>query len=253
MKPLKYLLIVVALTLAVCSVQADDKVVVRRTTNVTELDKDIRLQEDIVDFHLDSIEVLNDSIKALKVRLDSLNDLVKGVKAEISALEKARKACEKEIKAANKTREATFVARDNLVYDQQIEPVLSVAYSKAAVEACLQHFEGMETKDVAKRTELVKNYGKYTQETREMLDKHRATFERLRWSTVGTEDEAYKKFAKDLKGLDYLKIYNKGLKDPNAPTIPYLDKVFNEILMLQRSGFNSKTQYDRVLNMLYSK
>lgn len=251
MKPIKSLLVVLALIGTIAAAQADDKVVVRRTSNVNELNSDIRLQEDIVDLHLDSIDVLNDSIKFLRVRLDSINQAAKDVKDQISALEKARKACEKEIKAANKTREATFVARDNLVYEQQILPLLSKPYDKLAVDASLKNFDGMETKDVVKRADLVKNYGKYTKEIREMLDKHRATFERLRWTIQGTEDEPYKQFQKDLKGLGYYKIYDKGMKNTSTATIPYLDKVIGEILMLQRSGFNSKAQYDRVLNMLY--
>lgn len=236
----------------IASANADDKVVVRRTANVTELNNDIRLQEDIVDLHLDSIQLLNDSIKILKAQLDSVNSVAKGIKEHISALEKARKACEKEIKIANKTRQATFTARDNLLYEQEILPLLSKPYDKLAIDASLSHFEGMETKDITKRVELVKNYGKYTKEIRDFLDKYRATFERLRWTIQGTDDEPYKKFQKDLKSLSYYKIYEKGMKNTDNTTIPYLDKVMGEILMLQRSGFNSKTQYDRVLDMIYA-
>ena len=41
------------------------------------------------------------------------------------------------------------------------------------------------------------------------------------------------------------------IQDASTPTIPYLDQIMSEIQLIQRSGFNSQYQYNKVLNMLY--
>ena len=41
------------------------------------------------------------------------------------------------------------------------------------------------------------------------------------------------------------------MKNVKNPSIPYLDKVIEEILVLERQGFSSQKQYDHVVDMLY--
>lgn len=245
------LALVTLLALAAVFAKADDKVVVRQTTNVAELEDDIKLQEELVLDMKDSVAVLESNMAFLKARLDSVNAIAKDLKSQISTLEKLKKEQEKGIKLANKTRQATFESRDNLVYQQEVLDVLTEPYDKLKVESSLASFDGMETKDVIKRKDMVQNYGKYTKEIREFLEKQKSTFEQLRWATQGTDSEAYKKFAKGFKGLSYHKIFEKGQKNVSNPTIPYLDKVMTSIQLLQRSGFNSKYQFEQVLDMLY--
>lgn len=241
-----------ALIAMACAVigRADDDVV-RTNGTVNQLEEDIRYHEDVMEDSQDSIADLEARIAVLRQRLDSLNLLVNDVKGEISSLEKQKKAFEKEIKAANKARKETFASRDNLVFDQQVMEVLRKPYNKLEVEKAMRNAEGMETKEVLAKMELVGDYGRYTQELREFLEKHRAVFVKQRWAAQGTDSEAAKKFHKELKGLSYYKVYEKGMKNVKNPSIPYLDKVIEEILVLERQGFSSQKQYDHVVDMLY--
>lgn len=240
--------LVPAITLAQTSTTATQQ---QQAQQLTQLEDDIELQEELAQDMRDSITILNGKIDALKARLDSLNSIVKDVKDQISGLEKLKKEQEKGIKTANKTRQETVDTRDNLIYQMDILPVLQEPYDKLDVEQVLAKFDGMETKDVLKRKDMVANYGKYSLEIRNLLEKYKSKFEQTRWATQGTESELYKEFQKAFKKLGYYKTYEKGVKNASTPTIPYLDTVMSEIQMIQRSGFNSQYQYDKVLNMLY--
>ena len=231
---------------------ADDDDVVRTKNNpVTQLEEDIRYHEDVMEDSQDSIADLDARITILRERLDSLNQVVKDVKAQINALEKEKKAFQKDIKDATKARKETFATRDNMVFDQEVLNVLCKPYNKLDAEAALRHAEGMETKEVLAKMELVREYGRYTKELRDLLENNRPTFVKARWATQGVDSDVAKKFHKSLKGLAYYKIYEKGMKNAKNPSIPYLDKVIDEILVLERQGFNSQKQYDRVVDMLY--
>lgn len=222
-----------------------------QTQQLTQLEDDIELQEELAQDMRDSITILNGQIDVLKARLDSLNAVIKDVKDQVNTLEKLKKEQEKGIKQANKTRQETVENRDNLIYQMDILPVLQEPYDKLDVEQILAKFDGMETKDVLKRKEMVENYGKYSLEVRNLLEKYKSKFEQTRWATQGSESELYKEFQKAFKKLGYYKTFEKGVKNASTPTIPYLDKVMSEIQLIQRQGFNSQYQYDKVLNMLY--
>lgn len=243
-------LLMAALLAGVSPMMADDDV---KTTNsaVNQLEDDIKYHEEVVEDCQDSIEVVEVRIAELKGRLDSLNKEVKDLKNQISALEKAKKNFENDIKEANKARQATYASRDNLVFDNKVQEVLMNPYNKLEVESALREVESMETKEVLNKMELVRDYGKYTKELRDFMDKQRSTFAKLNWATQGVDSDASKNFHKALKKQSYFKIYEKGLKSAKNPSIPYLDKVIEEILVLERQGFNSKYQYDKVVNMLY--
>lgn len=223
----------------------------QQAQQLIQLNDDIELQEELAQDMRDSITILNGQIDVLKARLDSLNAVVKDVKDQVSTLEKLRKEQEKGIKQANKTRQETVDSRDNLIYQMDVLPVLQQQYDKLEVEQALSKFDGMETKDVLKRKDMVENYGKYSLEIRNLLEKYKSKFEQTRWATQGTDSELYKEFQKAFKKLGYHKTYEKGVKSASTPTIPYLDQVMSEIQMIQHSGFNSQYQYNKVLNMLY--
>ena len=237
-----------AITLAQTSTTTQNNA---QSQQLTQLEDEIDLQEELTQDMRDSITILNGKIDILKIRLDSLNSVVKVVKDQISALEKLRKEQEKGIKAANKTRLETVDSRDNLIYQMDILPVLQNQYDKLKVEQALTKFDGMETKDVLKRKEMVENYGKYSLEIRNLLEKYKSKFEQTRWATQGTDSDLYKEFQKAFKKLGYHKTFEKGAKNASTPTIPYLDQIMSEIQLIQRSGFNSQYQYNKVLNMLY--
>lgn len=237
-----------AITLAQTSTTTQNNA---QSQQLTQLEDEIDLQEELTQDMRDSITILNGKIDILKTRLDSLNSAVKDVKDQISALEKLRKEQEKGIKAANKTRQETVDSRDNLIYQMDILPVLQNQYDKLKVEQALTKFDGMETKDVLKRKEMVENYGKYSLEIRNLLEKYKSKFEQTRWATQGTDSDLYKEFQKAFKKLGYYKTFEKGAKNASTPTIPYLDQIMSEIQLIQRSGFNSQYQYNKVLNMLY--
>lgn len=223
----------------------------QEVATVSQLEDDIQYQEDVVDDNNDSIAAINERIAVLKAKLDSLNNECKDVKNQISALEKEKKGYQKQIKDANKARQLTYATRDNLVFEEEIQDVLMSPYSKVDVDNALKSFEGMETKDVLKKKALVENYGKYTKELRDLLDDYRIKFERQRWAVQSADSELYKKFHKALKSTGYYKVYNKGINNSKEATIPYLDKVMEEILLMERQGFNSRALYDKVVGMLY--
>lgn len=243
-------LVMAALAIAATAAMAQTTTTAPGAT-ITKIEEDIKLQEELVLDMQDSIVVLDQNIDLLKARLDSANAVVKALKEQIKDLERLKKEQEKGIKLANKTRQASVEDRDEFVYKQEILPVLVAQYDKLEVEQALARFDAMETKDVIKRRDLLTNYGKYSQEIRQMLEKHKRTFEQLRWATQGSDSEAYKDFQKAFKKLGYHKTYEKGQKNATTPTIPYLDEVMNDIQMLMRQGFNSQYQYNNVLNMLY--
>lgn len=218
---------------------------------IADHEDDIFTQEQLMDAKQDTIKVIEDSIVVLKARVDSLNRLEKEVKAQISALEKQKKALQGDIKTASKAREAAFDRRDNLVFESEVLVVLNAPYNKQAVDDALRSFEGMETKDVLKKKELVENYGRYTHELRELLRNQKSVFAAAKWTYLGTETPEGKKFHKALKGTSYYKVYEKGMKSAKSPSIPYLDEVVEDILQLEHSGFTSEKQYDSVMSRLY--
>ncbi|MBQ4138990.1 MAG: hypothetical protein II592_05550 [Muribaculaceae bacterium] len=223
---------------------------VKETNNVTDLDDEIAAQEAIMKDKQDSIAMIKENIKVIEARVDSLNQLVKEAKKEISALEKLKKGHEKDIKYYIKAREMTYERRDQLVFDQNIKDVLLEPYSKDACVEALTHFDKMETKEIIKYKELVEDYGKYTQNLREFLEKKRKEFVKEGWAVQTSDSELVKKFHKDLKGTKYWKIYDKRTNKPYR-SIGYLDEVMDNILILERQGFNSQKAYDRVVDLLY--
>lgn len=218
-------------------------------TNVHELEKNIKLQEQIVENKQDSIKELDVQIKILKDRVDSLNKVEKSVKEQISALEKIKKGHENGIKEANKTRKKHFENRDNLVFNQEVADVLLNPYNKVDVEDALKSFNGMETKEVLKKKELVEKYGQYTKNLREFLEKQKIILAAEGWVTQDSKSETYKKFMKGLKGTNYWKIYNASTKNPS---IPYLDNVMEQLMQQAANGLANARRFDEIINLLYS-
>ena len=243
-------LLPVALILCPASMIADDDNTTKNNA-VAQLEDDIKYHDEVMEDSRDSIAALDEQIALLKGRIDSLDKVSKDIKNQIEMLEKNKKSFQKDIKTAQKARQETFATRDNMVYENQVLEVLMNPYDKLDVEAALRQAEGMETKEVLNKMELVRDYGKYTKELRDFMDKQRNTFAKLNWSTQGIDSEASKNFHKALKKVSYYKVYEKGLKNVKNASIPYLDKVIEEILLLERQGFNSKYQYDKVVNLLY--
>lgn len=217
--------------------------------SVKDHEANIKAQEQIVESKTDSIKDLDKQIKVLKTRVDSLNKEEKKVKDQISALEKIKKNHEQDIKQAQKTRKAHFESRDNLVFSQEVADVLINPYNKIDVEEALKSFEGMETKDVIKKKDLVKNYGKYTKELREYLEKQKIVLAGEGWTLQDPKSDTYKKFEKGLKGLSYWKIYNNSTKNPS---IPYLDSVMEQIEQQKANGLSNSRRFDEIINLLYS-
>ena len=251
MKILKLTFALLVLAFAAPAAHAIDVTpMVKETNNVTDLDEEIEAQEAIMKEKQDSINDLKERIKELQARVDSLNKLVKDTKKDISDLEKLKKNHEKDIKYYTKARELTYERRDQLVFDQNIKDVLQQPYDKEDCVEALTHFDKMETKEIIKYKELVENYGKYTQNLREFLEKKRKDFAKENWAVQTSDSELVKKFHKDLKGTKYWKIYDKRTSKPYR-SIGYLDNVIDSIIVLERQGFNNQKAYDRVIDMLY--
>ena len=148
-----------------------------------------------------------------------------------------------------KMRKDKFTTRDELVYDQEIADVFYNPYNKSDVEEALQSFEGMETKDVIKKKDLVEKYGEYTKDLRDFLEKIKKDLSAGKWKYLSSTSDLYKKFEKGLKGTKYWKTYNK--KEKNE-SIDYLDRVMDKIMLFKNDGLKSETQFNEILNMLYA-
>ncbi|MBR5103005.1 MAG: hypothetical protein IK092_07765, partial [Muribaculaceae bacterium] len=224
---------------ALCA-QADDnksQTVVNMNGTIEDLENDIDDLEESVEAKRDSIKDIEKRIKVLKERVDSLNDVEKDVKNQISKYEKEKQALENGIKKNNEARKAVYEQRDMLVFDHHVRDVLLNRYNKEEVVSALKHFDAMETKDIIKYKELLEDYGKYTQNLRQFLEKQRGEFEAANWTHQAAESETVKNFHKGLKNTKYWKTYDNRVKKPYR-SIGYLDKVMDAILTLERQGFD---------------
>jgi len=203
--------------------------------NVLQLEKDIELHEK-------NIQSKEAAIADLETRIGEL-------KAQVKDLESQKKALEKEVKAETKLRKEKFTSRDALVYDQEIVDVLYNPYNKADIEEALKSFEGMETKDVMKKKELIEKYGEYTKNLRDFLEKQKQELAKAKWAYQPSTSDIYKKFEKGLKGTKYWKIYDKREK---KESIDYLDRVMDKIMIFKNAGLKSEQDLNAALNMLYA-
>ena len=232
MKKIKLMVIVMTVTMLTVVAPAAKA---QPTQNVQQLEKEIEQHEK-------NIKEKENSIKDLEDQIDNM-------KSQLKDLESQKKTLEKELKAEIKTRKDKFVTRDELVYDQEIADVLYNPYNKSDVEEALDSFEGMETKEVIKKKEIVQKYGEYTKDLRDFMEKMKKNLAANHWKYVSSSTDLYKKFEKELKGTKYWKIYNK--KEKNE-SIDYLDRVMDKIMMFKNDGLKSETQFNEVLNMLYA-
>ena len=204
--------------------------------------QDVQQLEKDIEQHEKNIKEKENSIKDLEERIDEM-------KNQLKDLETQKKTLEKELKAEIKTRKDKFVTRDELVYDQEIADVLYNPYNKSDVEEALDSFEGMETKDVIKKKEIVQKYGEYTKDLREFMEKSKKQLAGNSWKYVSSSTDLYKKFEKGLKGTKYWKVYNK--KEKNE-SIDYLDRVMDKIMLFKNDGLKNEQQFNEILNMLYA-
>ena len=232
MKKIKLMVIVMTVTMLTVVAPAAKA---QPTQNVQQLEREIEQHEK-------NITEKENSIKDLEEQIDNM-------KSQLKDLESQKKTLEKELKAEIKTRKDKFVTRDELVYDQEIADVLYNPYNKSDVEEALDSFEGMETKEVIKKKEIVQKYGEYTKDLRDFMEKMKKNLSANHWKYVSSSTDLYKKFEKELKGTKYWKIYNK--KEKNE-SIDYLDRVMDKIMMFKNDGLKSETQFNEVLNMLYA-
>ena len=232
MKKIKLMVIVMTVTMMTAVAPAAKA---QPTQNVQQLEKEIEQHEK-------NIKEKENSIKDLEEQIDNM-------KSQLKDLESQKKTLEKELKAEIKTRKDKFVTRDELVYDQEIADVLYNPYNKSDVEEALDSFEGMETKEVIKKKEIVQKYGEYTKDLRDFMEKMKKNLSANHWKYVSSSTDLYKKFEKELKGTKYWKIYNK--KEKNE-SIDYLDRVMDKIMMFKNDGLKSEAQFNEVLNMLYA-
>ena len=204
--------------------------------------QDVQQLEKDIEQHEKNIQEKEAAIKELETKIDEL-------KSQLKELENQKKALEKEVKNETKLRKDKFTTRDELVYDQEIVDVLYNPYNKSDVEEALKSFEGMETKDVMKKKELVSKYGEYTKNLKEFMEKQKAVLAKARWAYQASTSDIYKKFEKELKGTKYWKIYNK--KEKNE-SIDYLDRVMDKIMLFKNNGMKDERQFNEILNMLYA-
>ncbi len=195
------------------------------------------------------IETHEANIKQNEAAIKEIQDRIEELKLQIKDLEQQKKALEKDLKSETKLRKEKFATRDDLVYDQEIADVFYNPYNKADVDEALRSFEGMETKDVMKKKELVEKYGEYTKDLREFMEKMKKLLAANKWKYVSSTSDLYKKFEKELKGAKYWKVYNK--KEKNE-SIDYLDRVMDKIMMFKNDGLKNESQFNEILNMLYA-
>lgn len=231
MKTIK--LLVISMTLMLAATPA--AMAQQATQNVQQLEKNIEQHEK-------NIKEKESAIKDLESQIEEL-------KSQLKELESQKKALEKEVKEEAKMRKQTFTTRDELVYDQEIVDVLYNPYNKGDVEEALRSFEGMETKEIMKKKDLVEKYGEYTKNLKEFLEKQKTELAKTKWAYQSSSSDVYKKFEKGLKGTKYWKIYNK--KEKNE-SIDYLDRVMDKVMLFKNDGLKNERQLNEAINMLYA-
>jgi len=227
----RFNLLVISLTVFMISAMTPNAM----AQDVLQLEKDIEQHEK-------TIKEKEAAIKELEGRIDDL-------KSQLKDLESQKKTLEKELKNEVKLRKDKFTTRDELVYDQEIVDVLYNPYNKDDIEDALKSFEGMETKNVVKKKELIEKYGEYTKNLKEFLEKQKSELAKTRWAYQSSATDIYKKFEKGLKGTKYWKIYNK--KEKNE-SINYLDRVMDKVMQFKNDGLKNEKQLNDILNMLYA-
>ncbi len=231
----KFRFLVISMTVMIAAAMTPAAVAQQATQNVQQLERDIEMHEK-------NIKQNEDSIKSLEDRIDNL-------KSQIKELESQKKALEKDVKNETKMRRDKFTLRDELVYDEEIADVLYNPYNKGDVDEALDSFEGMETKEVIKKKELVEKYGEYTKDLKEFMEKMKKQLTANKWKYLSSTSDLYKKFEKELKGTKYWKVYNK--KEKNE-SIDYLDRIVDKIMLFKNEGLKSESQFNQILNMLYA-
>ena len=204
--------------------------------------QNVKLLEDEIEQHEANIKEKEATIKDLEERIDNL-------KSQLKELENQKKTMEKDLKNEVKLRKDKFTTRDELVYDQEIADVLYTRYNKEDVDDALKSFEGMETKEIIKKKELIEKYGEYTKNLKEFLEKQKTELAKHKWTYQSSASDVYKKFEKALKGTKYWKIYNKKEK---SESIDYLDRVMDKIMLFKNNGLKDERQFNEALNMLYA-
>ncbi|MDY6301970.1 MAG: hypothetical protein SPL96_08780 [Bacteroidales bacterium] len=231
----KFRFLVISMTVMIAAAMTPAAVAQQATQNVQQLERDIEMHEK-------NIKQNEDSIKSLEDRIDNL-------KSQIKELESQKKALEKDVKNETKMRRDKFTLRDELVYDEEIADVLYNPYNKGDVDEALDSFEGMETKEVIKKKELVEKYGEYTKDLKDFMEKMKNQLTANKWKYLSSTSDLYKKFEKGLKGTKYWKVYNK--KEKNE-SIDYLDRIVDKIMLFKNEGLKSESQFNQILNMLYA-
>lgn len=231
MKTIK--LLVISMTLMLAATPA--AMAQQATQNVQQLERNIEQHEK--------------NIKEKESAIKDLESQIEDLKSQLKELESQKKALEKEVKEEAKLRKQTFTTRDELVYDQEIVDVLYNPYNKGDVEEALRSFEGMETKEIMKKKELVEKYGEYTKNLKEFLEKQKTELAKTKWTYQSSSSDVYKKFEKGLKGTKYWKIYNK--KEKNE-SIDYLDRVMDKVMLFKNDGLKNERQLNEAINMLYA-
>jgi len=231
----KFRFLVISMTVMIAAAMTPAAVAQQATQNVQQLERDIEMHEK-------NIKQNEDSIKSLEDRIDNL-------KSQIKELESQKKALEKDVKNETKMRRDKFTLRDELVYDEEIADVLYNPYNKGDVDEALDSFEGMETKEVIKKKELVEKYGEYTKDLKDFMEKMKNQLTANKWKYLSSTSDLYKKFEKELKGTKYWKVYNK--KEKNE-SIDYLDRIVDKIMLFKNEGLKSESQFNQILNMLYA-
>ena len=231
----KFRFLVISMTVMIAAAMTPAAVAQQATQNVQQLERDIEMHEK-------NIKQNEDSIKSLEDRIENL-------KSQIKELESQKKALEKDVKNETKMRRDKFTLRDELVYDEEIADVLYNPYNKGDVDEALDSFEGMETKEVIKKKELVEKYGEYTKDLKDFMEKMKKQLTANKWKYLSSTSDLYKKFEKELKGTKYWKVYNK--KEKNE-SIDYLDRIVDKIMLFKNEGLKSESQFNQILNMLYA-
>ena len=226
---------VALLTMMTMAAMTPDAMAQQTTQNVQQLENEIEQHEK--------------NIKEKETAIMDLEERIENLKAQLKDLENQKKVLEKEVKNEVKLRKDKFTSRDELVYDQEIVDVLYNPYNREDVEDALKSFEGMETKDVMKKKELIEKYGEYTKNLKEFLEKQKTELAKHKWAYQSSASDVYKKFEKNLKGTKYWKIYNK--KEKNE-SIDYLDRVMDKIMLFKNDGLKNERQLNEALNMLYA-
>lgn len=172
-------------------------------------------------------------------KIKDIDQQIKNHKDKIKDLEKERKNLEKKIKEQN-------AAVAQTVLNTYIPQALNNKYDAGNCNKALNAMENVKDKNTLKYKDLLKNYGKYTQELKSVLQDYKKRVSAHGWNRLSKTDPTLTDFAKAIHKTRYYNTYKKNKKKH----IQHLNDIYKRIEQMIASGIGNEGQYEAIQDQL---